>query len=452
MEDLESFIRDIALKKDGNDQISIEFFKIISKSFWRITSNSVLQSRLVEEAIVYSIGIVMDLIDPNLKFKKALDLGLNNYIEKEPLIRTLEKSTTDLVRLTVVRVAYYIVFLKIAFDEELVSQERTRNIYEHFECIFKKYIPQEKVALDTKLSTEDFLQKIKFVYKQAYRSLPGVYIPANLFLSVSLIKLNDFENKEWRYYVNFDNLDKCLNILSSSRLDIERKRLYEYINKCFPEMQENFSISQMDRFISLHQAHKALNNQYIQLKQKVECHALMKSYTSSDELLSTILDLQHKLNEMTMNKVALESINISQQKEIASLQQTINELLLTNYNLKQINVEQEKELERTSSKNDMGFEKPDPLSFYIKDPHALKKIVEYAESESCTKKIHFYKYIYRELLDSVGMPVDILRSTEFLRALIPHLKHVKGINSQEMKRQDILNLQQTIRINDAKHR
>jgi len=451
MESLELFIRDIALKKDDNDPISIEFFKIISKSFLRITSNSVLQFRLVEEAIVYSIGIVMELIDPNLKFKKYLDLGLNNYIEKEPLIRKLEKSQTDLVRLAVVRVAYYIVFLKIAFDEELVTQKRTNNISEHFECIFEKYIPQEKVTLDTLLSTEDFLQKIKFVYKQAYRGLPSVYVPANLFLSVSLINLSDFKNKEWRYFVNFDNLDKCLKILSSSRLNIERKRLFEYINKCFPEMHDNFSISQMNRFISLYQAHKALNNQYIQLKRKVECHAIKESYTSSDELLSTIIDLQHKLNEMSMNKAALESINISKQKEIASLQQTINELSQTNYNLKRINEEQRKNLERMDSQNKTIIEKPDPLSFYIKDQLLLKKTIEYAESEECTKKINFYNYIYRDLYES-GISKDILRSSEFLRALIPHLKHIKGINAQEIKRQDILSLQQTIRTNDAKHR
>lgn len=451
MENLESFIRDIALKKDSNDPVSIEFFKIISKSFRRITSNSFLQSRLVEEAIVYSIGIVMELIDPNLKFKQSLDLGLNNYIEKEPLIRKLGKSETDMVRLAVVRVAYYIVFLKIAFDDELVIQVRTNSIYDYFQRIFQSYVSQEKVLSDTKLTIEDFLQKIKFVYKQAYRHLPDVYIPANLFLSVSLIDLRDFENKEWRYYLTLDNLDKCLNILSSSRLNIERKRLLEYIRRCMPEMFENYTTSQMNLVISLYQVNKALNNQCIELKSRVEAHTLRDSYDSMEELLSKIHNLQLRLSEMTLNKLALESINNSQRTEIANLQQTISELLRDNNNLKRVNEEQKKELENINSQSNANIDKPDPLSYYIRDQQLLKKTVEYAESEECTKKIHFYRHIYRELLDH-GITMDILRSREFLRAIIPHLKHIQGINAHEIKLHDILSLQQTIRINDMKHR
>lgn len=451
MENLESFIRNISLKNEGNDSITDVFFKLISKNFRRITSNNVLQLRLAEEAVVYSIGITMKLIDPDSNFKEALELGLNKYIANEPLITKREKSTNELVRIAVVRVAYYIVFLKIALNEELITRERTKNMDEHFECILNEYMSWEKAASDTHFCKEDFLQKIKSVYHQIHRGLPSVYIPENLFLSVSLINLNDFEDREWRYFVNSETLNKCLKMLSSSRLLAERKRLDEYINKCMPEMNEKFTSSQMSRLISLHQANKALNNQYIQLKSKVEAQVLRESYISSDEQLSTELNLRHRLDEMKMNRVALESINISQQKEIASLQQTINELLLINYNLKQENEDQKKELERMNSENNIMPEKPDPLSFYIKAPHILKEIVEYAESESCTKKIHFYKYIYRRLLDS-GMSIDILRSMEFLRALVPHLKHIKGINAQEIKRQDIQTLQQTIRINDAKHR
>lgn len=450
MENLESFIRDIALKQESSDPISNEFFKIISKSFRRITSNSFLQSRLVEEAIVYSIGIVMELIDPNLKFKQTLDIGLSNYIETEPFVRKRTKTETDLVRLAVVRVAYYIVFLKIAFDDELVTQDRTNDISIHFEHIFQNYISQETVTSDTRLTTEDFLQKIKFIYKQAYRQLPGVYIPANLFLSVSLIDFSDFENKEWRYYLTLDNLEKCLNILSTSRLRIERTRLLKYIRRCMPEMFENYTTSQMNLVISLYQENKLLNNQCIELRSRVEAHTLRDSYNSIEELLSNIHNLQRKLSEMTLNKLALESINNSLRTEIANLQQTISELLRENNNLKRVNDDQKKELENINSQNNKNIEKPDPLSYYIKDQQLLKKTVNYAESEECTKKILFYKYIYRNLRDH-GISMEILRSSEFLRAIIPHLIHLRGINAHEIRRQDILSLQQTIRVNDTKH-
>ncbi|MCM1450323.1 MAG: hypothetical protein NC082_08265 [Clostridiales bacterium] len=401
LESVESFIRGIALKKECNDPIANEFFRIMAKSFWRITSNSILQSRLVEESIVYSFGIVMDSIDPDLGFKKALDTGLSNYIEQEPLLRKEDKSKTDLVRLTVVRVAYYVVFLKIAFDEELVPQDRTSSIFEHFESIFKKYIPREKVELDTQLSTEDFLQKIKFVYKQAYRGLPSVYVPANLFLSVSLVDFSDFDSKEWRYYANCANLDKALCILSSSRMNIERKRLFEYFNKCVPEIYDNYTISQMRRYVGMQQAYCDLNEKYVKLQQEVELLLSKKSGDSSDELLSMIRELRQENEALKM------------------------------------------ELERKTT-----VEMPDPLSFYIEDEQLLRKTIDYAESPQCTSKINVYNGIYKKLLDS-GISRELLRSAEFIRALFPHLKHLKGVNYQEIRPKDILNFQQTFRKKDS---
>lgn len=52
MDSLNLFIRDIALKENSNDPVAADFFKAFSKSFRRITSNSVLQIRLAEEAVV----------------------------------------------------------------------------------------------------------------------------------------------------------------------------------------------------------------------------------------------------------------------------------------------------------------------------------------------------------------------------------------------------------------
>lgn len=445
MDSLNLFIRDIALKENSNDPVAADFFKAFSKSFRRITSNSVLQIRLAEEAVTYAFGIAVECIDPNSRFRKSLDSGLNNYIEHEPLLGKLDKAKREMVRLAVVRVAYYIVFFKIAFDEELVPQGRTKHIAEYFESIFNKYIPKEKVEADTQLSTEDFLQKLKFVYKQVYRSLPDCYIPANLFLSLSLIDFTDFENREWRYFVNFATLDGCLTILSSQRFAIERRHLYDYINKNMPEMHDNFTLSQMDRFISLHQANKALNNQYVQLMAKVGANAINDSH---EVLSAKLIKLQNRLSETTMNNVALESINHSLQKDIESMRLTINELSAANLSLKKANEELEKELDIMKSKNSAD-EEPEPLSFYIKDKQLLKRIIDYAESKQCAKKISFYNQIYRELYKA-GILKETLRSSEFLRALIPHLKHLTGINSQDINPRDIQSLQQTIRINDAK--